>query len=154
MTIAPASDETFREIALWRYEPPYDLYDGDPEPVRNPERFFEVRDQHEALAGFYYFEPQPPQLWIGLGLRPDLTGRGLGRAFFARGLTFGRERYEPERVVLDVAAFNLRARRVYESAGFRVVSSYTTSFDRFGAVDFVVMTDDGGPAGERQPTAP
>jgi RimJ/RimL family protein N-acetyltransferase len=54
-------------------------------------------------------------------------------------LAFASEHYRPERVVLHVAEFNQRARRVYERAGFRVVSQHTRSFDRFGEVPFLTM---------------
>jgi RimJ/RimL family protein N-acetyltransferase len=54
---------------------------------------------------------------IGLGLRPDLTGRGLGAAFTAAAIELARGR-GAERITLAVAAFNLRATRVYERAGF------------------------------------
>jgi [ribosomal protein S18]-alanine N-acetyltransferase len=130
-------------MARWRYPPPYDFYDGDAEPVLNPERFFQACDGAGELIGFYYFEPTPPDLDYGLGLRPDLTGRGLGLEFFRAGLAFARERYAPSRVFLHVAAFNERARRVYERSGFRVVSSHVRSFERFGEVPFLTMTDSG-----------
>jgi [ribosomal protein S18]-alanine N-acetyltransferase len=139
--IAPASAETHALLATWRYPPPYDFYDGDIEPVLDPERFFEARGPDEQLVGFYYFEPKPPDLDYGLGLRPDLTGHGLGLEFFLAGLAFARERYRPRRVLLHVAAFNERARRVYERAGFRAVSSHVRTFERFGDVPFLTMID-------------
>jgi hypothetical protein len=37
--IEPADATFFRETACWRYPSPYDFYDGDQEPVKNPERF-------------------------------------------------------------------------------------------------------------------
>ena len=141
VSIQPASDETHQLLRTWRYPPPYDFYDGDLEPVLNPERHFEARDEHGELVGFYYFEPKPPDLDYGLGLRPDLTGRGLGLDFFLAGLAFARERYRPQRVFLHVAAFNERAIRVYERAGFRVVSSHIRKFERFGEVRFLTMAD-------------
>jgi RimJ/RimL family protein N-acetyltransferase len=141
LTTAPASEETLRVLASWRYPPPYDFYDGDADPVLNPERFFGARDERGDLVGFYYFEPKPPDLEFGLGLRPDLTGQGLGLQFFLAGLALGRELYRPERVVLHVASFNERARRVYERAGFHVVSSHVRSFQRFGEVPFLTMAE-------------
>jgi RimJ/RimL family protein N-acetyltransferase len=135
------TEESHVEMRSWRYPPPYDFYDGDVDPVLNPERFFGACDEQGELVGFYYFEPKPPDLDYGLGLRPDLTGRGLGLEFFLAGLAFGRERYRPRRVFLHVAAFNERARRVYERAGFRVVSSHVRSFERFGEVPFLTMAD-------------
>ena len=141
LRIEPASDETQRLLATWRYPAPYDFYDGDAEPVLNPERFFEARDEGGEIVGFYYFEPKPPDLDYGLGLRPDLAGRGLGLDFFLAGLAFARERYRPARFYLHVASFNERARRVYERAGFRVVSTHVRTFERFGEVPFLTMVD-------------
>ena len=77
-------------MVSWRYDPPYDFYDGDVDPVLNPERFFAVRDESGALVGFYYFEQKDDVLEYGLGLRPELTGRGLGLEFFRAGLDFAR----------------------------------------------------------------
>lgn len=142
LTIEPATEETHRELASWRYPPPYDFYDGDVDPLLNPERYFGARDERGELVGFYYFEPKPPDLDYGLGLRPDLTSRGLGLEFFLGGLAFARERYRPRRVFLHVAEFNERARRVYERAGFVVVSRHVRSFERFGEVPFLTMTED------------
>ena len=139
LRIAPASEATIAEITRWRYEPPYDVYDGDGVPPLNPERFFEARDDAGRLVGFYYFEPRTDALFYGLGLRPDLTGRGLGLDFICTGLDFAKGHYGPLRVVLDVAAFNERAITVYERAGFRATGRTVKSFDRFGAVEFVDM---------------
>jgi RimJ/RimL family protein N-acetyltransferase len=141
LTIREASAETHRLLATWRYPPPYDFYDGSVEPVLNPERFFEALDERGELIGFYYFEPKPPDLDYGLGLRPDLAGQGLGPYFFNAGLAFARERFRPRQVFLHVAAFNERARLVYERAGFRVVSSHVRTFEDFGDVAFLTMTE-------------
>jgi RimJ/RimL family protein N-acetyltransferase len=139
--IAQASRETLAAVEAWRYEPPYDFYDGDEEPVLNPERHFEARDDEGSLVGFYYFEQKGAALEYGLGMRPDLTGRGLGLEFFRAGLEFGRERFAPERIILNVAAFNDRARIVYERAGFRVTGSHVRSFARWGDVAFIEMEE-------------
>jgi ribosomal-protein-alanine N-acetyltransferase len=139
LAIAPASKGAMRERASWRYEPPYDFYDDDGKPVKNPERFFEVRDEAGELVGFYYFERRGDALFYGLGLRPDLTGRGLGADFVRAGLDFAREQYAPKRFVLDVAAFNDRARIVYERAGFRVSGRKIRRFEGWGDVEFVDM---------------
>lgn len=142
LSIEPASDEVHRELATWRYPPPDDFYDGDVDPVLNPERFFGAFREDGRLVGFYYFEEKPPDLDYGLGLRPDLVGRGLGLEFFRAGLDFARERYRPRRVYLHVAEFNERARKVYERAGFTVVSRHVRSFERFGEVPFLTMAEE------------
>ena len=139
--IAPADDEALEEIGRWRYEPPYDFYDGDQDPVTNPERFFSARDGDGRTVGFFYFEPKGEVLEYGLGLRPDLTGRGLGLEFFRAGLDFGRERYAPRLVRLYVAAFNERAIKVYERARFRETGRHIRRFARWGEVEFVEMDE-------------
>jgi [ribosomal protein S18]-alanine N-acetyltransferase len=141
LRIEEAKEETHVELASWRYPPPYDFYDGDVDPVLNAERHFGAWNEQGELVGFYYFEPKPPDLDYGLGLRPDLVGRGLGLGFFLTGLEFARDRYEPRRVYLHVAEFNARAIRVYERAGFEVVSRHVRSFERFGDVPFLTMAE-------------
>jgi RimJ/RimL family protein N-acetyltransferase len=139
--VEPAEEELFAELATWRYDPPYDFYNGDPEPVLNPERFFQVLDENDDLVGFLYFEQRGDALEYGLGLRPDLTGQGLGLEFFHFGLEFGRERYRPARVVTNVAEFNERARKIYERAGFRVTGRRIRDFARRGAVAFLDLEE-------------
>jgi aminoglycoside 6'-N-acetyltransferase/ribosomal-protein-alanine N-acetyltransferase len=139
--IEQATDETLAETARWRYEPPYDFYDGGQEPITHPERHFDAYDESGDLVGFYYFDHRGDVLEYGLGLRPDLTGRGLGPEFFRAGLEFGRERFRPARVVLAVAAFNERAIKVYERAGFEVTGRHVRTFERFGEVEFIDMEE-------------
>jgi ribosomal-protein-alanine N-acetyltransferase len=139
----PMNDEEARAVVSWRYEAPYDFYDmaNDPEgleellgPPERREGYYAVRSDGE-LVGFFSFGPggQLPSfdypddgsLDIGLGLRPDLTGKGLGLAFLLAGLEFGRRHFAPADFRLAVATFNERAIRVYERAGFRRVTVFT-----------------------------
>jgi [ribosomal protein S18]-alanine N-acetyltransferase len=129
----------FVERASWRYPPPYDFYDDDGTPPKNPERFFSVCDDDGVLVGFYYFEERGDAIFYGLGLRPDLTGRGLGARFVQAGIEFAVERFGRRRLVLDVAEFNARAIRVYEHAGFRRTGNHLRSFEGWGEVPFVDM---------------
>jgi [ribosomal protein S18]-alanine N-acetyltransferase len=137
--VEPASDELFEERATWRYEPPYDFYDDDGKPVKNPERFYAVRDE-TRLVGFIYLEEREQEVFYGLGLRPELTGRGLGLEFVRLGLQFAHERFPGRRVILDVAEFNVRARKVYEKAGFDVVGPLHPK-SGWGNVMFVDMAE-------------
>jgi ribosomal-protein-alanine N-acetyltransferase len=56
---------------------------------------------------------------IGLGLRPDCTGKGLGQAFVEAGLEYAKQKFDPATFRLSVATFNRRAIRVYEKVGFK-----------------------------------
>ncbi|HEU4487965.1 MAG TPA: GNAT family protein [Actinomycetota bacterium] len=119
-------------VAAWRYEPPYDFYDtaADPSSLmevldasRWGDTYFSVCSGPEAgpseLVGFLGLTPlRSGELEIGLGLRPDLTGRGLGLTFVEACLDFARSRFDSRSFVLHVATFNQRARTVYQRAGF------------------------------------
>jgi ribosomal-protein-alanine N-acetyltransferase len=121
-------DDEAREISRWHYQPPYDFYDStsDPDdleelldPARRDGSYFSAFDTEGALVGFFQFETEGETVDVGLGLRPDLTGKGLGLDYLLAGLEFARERFSPRRFTLSVATFNERAIEVYERAGFR-----------------------------------
>jgi ribosomal-protein-alanine N-acetyltransferase len=130
----PMNDEEAREIAGWHYEPPYDFYDttsdaGDLEELLDAGQregsYFAAFDERGALVGFFQFEREGKTVDVGLGLRPDLTGKGLGLELVLAGLEFARRRFDPARFGLSVATFNGRAISVYERAGFRRGEVYT-----------------------------
>jgi RimJ/RimL family protein N-acetyltransferase len=131
LRVEAATPEALAERAAWRYPPPYDFYDDYGVPPLNPECFYGVRDEGGALVGFYFFMPRGNALFYGLGLRPDLTGRGLGLEFVEAGVAFAQETFGPSRLVLDVAEFNVRAIRVYERAGFHRTGSHFRGDVRF-----------------------
>lgn len=120
-------------IAGWHYDPPYSFYDwsadsDDAALLLGEEaragRFFTVFDETKTLVGFFEFQLKGDDVVIGLGLRPDLTGRGLGRQFLDAGLAFAQKRFQPARFRLSVASFNKRAIRVYERVGFVPVRTF------------------------------
>ena len=147
-------EEDARLFARWHYEPPYSFYDHpDPEDIRGfmePENhYYSIRDESGELVGFccYGIDARVPGgdyseaslLDVGLGMRPDLTGRGLGANLLAAILGFGKVTFPSEGFRLTVASFNQRAIRVYESAGFRASQRFTSLGLRPG-IEFVVMT--------------
>ena len=92
-----------------------------------------------AFAGFRSFGPDgrvpggtydEDALDTGGGLRPELTGRGLGRQAIEAGLAFGRARFAPPAFRVTVAAFNARALRVVAAVGFRPASRFTAADGR------------------------
>jgi [ribosomal protein S18]-alanine N-acetyltransferase len=124
----PMNDENAREIAAWCYDPPYDFYDATSDPddlaeLLDPKRrregaYYAAFDERGALVGFFQFERKGQIIEVGLGLRPDLTGRKLGLGFMLAGLEFARRHFSPTGFRLSVATFNERAISVYERAGF------------------------------------
>ena len=81
-------NETYAdEVAAWRYEPPWDFYalasdPADAAAMRDPSRAGHLRavldESGRRLEAFRYFDWHADVVEVGIGLRPDLTGRGLG----------------------------------------------------------------------------
>jgi ribosomal-protein-alanine N-acetyltransferase len=139
---------TAEAIAGWRYDGPYSFYDlagDDLQEFMDQSRWgnvlFSVRDEGDDVVGFLEFNRAGDEVEIGLGLRPDLTGRGLGEQFVAAGLEVARRRYRPTRFRLAVAAFNERAIRVYDRAGFVQTGTHVRHLDGRD-VDFIDMARD------------
>jgi ribosomal-protein-alanine N-acetyltransferase len=127
-------DADANDVARWRHDPPYDFYDSTADPadlaeLLDQERrrgvYFSVLDGENRLAGFFQFERKDGTVEVGLGLGPDLTGKGLGARFVLSGLAFARARFSPQRFTLSVATFNERAIGAYERVGFRRGEVYT-----------------------------
>jgi ribosomal-protein-alanine N-acetyltransferase len=146
MSITPMTQSEAEAIADWSYEPPYDFYDaradeGDLavllDPVVRGDGYFSARDGAGELIGFFGFGRDGDVVGVGLGLRPDLTGRGLGLAFLESGLVFANDRFEPRCFRLAVAEFNARAITVYERAGFVRTRSFVheTNGGRFPFIE-------------------
>jgi ribosomal-protein-alanine N-acetyltransferase len=141
ISIAPLTRAHAEDIATWRYDPPYDVYDmtgADPGDLLDPELGFHAVLAGERLIGFRSFGPDgrvpgwdydESALDTGGGLRPSMTGQGLGRSVIAAGLDFGRSRFAPAAFRVTVASFNARARRTVESLGFEVVGSFAARRD-------------------------
>jgi [ribosomal protein S18]-alanine N-acetyltransferase len=90
-TITPIERQEAETIAGWRYGGAYALYDGDPAAIdsllRPGYRYHAVRDEDGDLIGLCTFGDDArvagyvyadDALDIGLGMRPDLVGLGLG----------------------------------------------------------------------------
>jgi [ribosomal protein S18]-alanine N-acetyltransferase len=86
---------------------------------RRKDAYFSVFDEGGILVGFFLFEREGTRVDIRLGMRPDLTGQGLGIGYLLAGLEFARRRFSPDSFTLSVATFNERVILVYERAGFR-----------------------------------
>jgi ribosomal-protein-alanine N-acetyltransferase len=147
MVIKKMDQSEALEIAdRWKYGGEYAFYDmtADPEdyeelvtPALRGNRYFSVYSGDD-LTGFFCVEQEGGDIEIGLGLRPDLTGRGRGGAFLEEILRFVQENYSFEKIRMDVASFNQRAIKVYERAGF--VKTGTAKVPTNGGIyDFTMM---------------
>jgi RimJ/RimL family protein N-acetyltransferase len=131
-----------KQISKWIYEEPYSIYSMDESDSEINELlngcYFSVLNSENNLIGYYCFgeAAQVPAgnqfgvydsediIDIGLGIKPNLCGKGLGFNFFSNGLDFARNKLLANKFRLTVASFNKRAIKVYERAGFRKVNSF------------------------------
>lgn len=139
MEIAALTRSMAGDMCTWRYPPPYDCYDltgADPDRLVQPDSGFFALLRGPDLIGFRSFGadgrvPGWPYhaaaLDTGGGLRPDLTGQGLGRQAIATGLAFGRAVFAPAAFRVTVAGFNTRALRTVAALGFTRCGSFAAS---------------------------
>ncbi|MGM9921540.1 MAG: GNAT family N-acetyltransferase [Bhargavaea sp.] len=143
MEIRPISEQEAKEITDWAYPPPYDFYNMNGEGELHG---YEVIYENGHLVGFFctgeearvpagYGAGAYPEedgiLDIGLGMKPERTGRGGGMAFLSFILDHLRTTRSPASFRLTVADFNERAIRLYRKAGFRESGAFSRENTRF-----------------------
>ncbi|WP_425448889.1 GNAT family N-acetyltransferase [Dethiothermospora halolimnae] len=149
----PMNKEYANEIAFnWKYEGLYSFYDmtGDEEDLELfldennwKEKYFGVLDDKGHVVGFYSYSFDEDIMWVGFGLKPNLTGNGIGLEFVMDGINFGLDHfnYDKKYIMLAVAKFNKRAIKVYERLGFEIIEEYIQETNG-GEYPFVKMKKD------------
>lgn len=146
--VARLTREHADDIAAWRYDATYDVYDMagvEPDELLDPAIGYHAVMAGDRLVGFRSFgadgrvsgwDYDNSALDTGGGMRPELTGQGLGGAVISAGLAYGRARFAPAAFRVTVAVFNTRALRTVESLGFERVGSFEATTD---GREFVVL---------------
>ena len=150
--IVPMFLSAAEEISGWQYPGEYAIYSFEESEEVISEltggEYVACLMEDQRLAGYFCYGAsarvpavesnayEAEALDMGLGLRPDLCGAGLGMAFMGCGMAYARERLGAKRLRLTVACFNKRAMRLYEKMGFVVEKEVKHS--RSG-MDFYVM---------------
>jgi ribosomal-protein-alanine N-acetyltransferase len=150
----PMTEACARTALNWHYEPPYDFYNHDStqldalirDSYLNPAyRYFSVFDGNDSLIAFRCFgedarvpggDYSPDALDMGGGLRPDLTGHGLGPQIIRAAMDFARAEFSPRAFRATVAEFNLRAQRSCEKVGYVPVQRFIATHS---GVPFVIL---------------
>lgn len=156
--VGPVSELDAVAIADWEYDPPYTMYNLRGSPLAIVEfltgPYYSVK-REGRLVGFFCFGSaarvkhrnseryyrDTSFLDIGLGLHPQVCGRGYGLGFLTCGLAFAKARFGAQRFRLTVVSNNYRAITVYRRAGFREIGR----FERQGIaepMEFLVMALD------------
>lgn len=135
----------------WKYEPPYDFYDMTAD-VEDYEELIDMKSradhyysvlENQKLIGFFCVFPvesKTIEIELGLGLKPELTGKGLGRKFMTLTLVYIEQALGCRKVWLSVADFNQRAVKLYQQVGFEYVNEKTQDSNG-GKYNFIVMNN-------------
>jgi [ribosomal protein S18]-alanine N-acetyltransferase len=134
--VRPLEPRDAEAVAAWRYQGPWSIYDPHPgdEPISAVAGYDAVVDDAGSLVGFVCVgqEARVPGLTeadgtidIGVGMHPDLVGRGLGRRFGAVVLDHVRGRYGDRPLRAVVQGWNQRSLRLARSLGFRDAGTHS-----------------------------
>jgi Acetyltransferases, including N-acetylases of ribosomal proteins len=156
ITIKPINYEEAKQISKWIYKEPYSIYSM----VESDEcinelldgSYFSALDTQNEIMGYFCFGDSAKVpvgnkygvydlkdfTDIGLGIKPDLCGKGTGGDFLKAGLDFAENKFGIRKFRLTVAAFNERAIKVYGKSGFKKISSFER-LSEFGNTKFIVM---------------
>lgn len=122
------TEQEAQTVCGWHYEGDYSCYDLPPyEEMKaknmsfcNPDRAGNFRTYYdgELLVGFTNLAEEEREVFLGIGVHPDLCGKGYGTAIIKEACRISAERYPQKTVYLEVRTWNKRAIRCYEKAGF------------------------------------
>lgn len=153
LSLQALTEPQCKEICTWRYPEPYANYNwsawdalvaaeeefADP-TIREAQYAAVVRsgDTQQStieLIGYVQYFPLAGVTRLGLGLRPDLCGLGLGQAVMEVILEEAFRRNPDNEIDLEVLVWNARAEKAYSKAGFVRTDEYErmtpTGMDRF-----------------------
>lgn len=153
MQITPMEMADAKQIIYWKYSGEYSIYNlSDSRECRDElldGTYYAAKDNAGRLIGFLCFGKsaqvsagrllglyEENLLDIGLGVMPELCGKGLGLGLLKCGMAYAEERFHPAGFRLTVAAFNRRAITVYERAGYEKTAFFTNAAN---GIDFMVM---------------
>ncbi|HRE79724.1 MAG TPA: GNAT family protein [Opitutaceae bacterium] len=141
-------------VLSWKYPPPYELYSSlqptSEESVAQllaPElNYRAVLDENRGLIAFRCYGVdarvaggayEDEALDLGGGLRPDLTGQGLGKHVIAAAMAYAWDRFHPRLFRVTIATFNTRALKTYERLGYQKASCFIRPAD---GREFTILT--------------
>lgn len=90
---------------------------------------FSVLEEKQVVGFFTMRNPTEDMEELRIGfviLRPDLRGRGYGKAMLRLAVRYARELYGASRVTLGVFENNPAALHCYQAAGFRLIETEAT----------------------------
>ncbi len=139
-----------KQIAEWVYTDEYAVYNmpSFTEMVNknyslvNPERAkdFLCFALNNELVGYVKINKKPNNIiFLGIGLKPNLTGKGLGKKVLTAGIEQALFSYPNVKLMLEVRSWNARAIKCYTAVGFKEVETKTVTDHLGNQAEFVIM---------------
>ena len=155
ISFKPVNEKQIRQFVHWHYPPPYDIYNENPDNAPEIAAYYlepeinahAMTGEDGRLIGICSFGPdgrvpggsyREDALDIGLAINPDLTGQGMGHLFIEAVLNFAWAYFKPNACRVTIAAFNHRARRVWQKAGFEMVERFGRQSDNRPFIIYVL----------------
>ncbi len=124
-TLQPLTEETAAEITQWEYPKPYNSYSlkGRPNGYLLDKKTWGTEQFslccNQTVVGQVACQFDNDQLWVGWSLAPVFCGNGNGCSFVEKCIEeIRRIKQYKGKIYLRVAAFNKRAIKAYQKAGF------------------------------------
>lgn len=143
------SEEQAKEICSWRYDGKYEVYNfpewdeivkcgwGLSIQNRRDSEYVAINFNNEFVAYGRIFAVDG-KVFLGVGLKPIKCGNGMGSAIMIKLIKEAQSRYPNKKIFVEVRDFNKRAKRCYESIGFRVIDKYWKN-TLFGGDNFYLL---------------
>ena len=128
LTYHKTTEEEKERITAWQYTGEYAIYNTAPYAEQkaqgvgfaNPKNKFYSFFEENRLVGFIKLYEEPTEVFFGIGVRPDLCGRGFGWQMTQAACELSGKLFPGKSLYLEVRTWNTRAVRCYEKAGFRI----------------------------------
>lgn len=113
----PLTEAGKEDIRSWAYEGRYAVYNLPQDYTFSSGLFYELHLDAERI-GYVHFREEVETIMLGMGLRPDLCGKGLGTEVLKAVFRISESVYPEKPLSLAVRSWNQRAVRCYQKAGF------------------------------------
>lgn len=139
LVVRPLTIEDGMDIAMWRYPGPWAVYDALEAP-RPDEGYWAICEESDRLVGFCCLgdcaravglEGDPGALDVAIGVRPELTGHGLGAEVGRVAVDYARRVSDGRRLRCAVRDWNSAGLEAARHAGFTETGEHTVEGQRY-----------------------
>lgn len=130
LTYHVMTEQERETVSNWKYTGEYAIYNmpsyqeqkekkiafGSPKCADNYVAYYEG----DTLIGFTNILEEATEVFMGIGVSPELCGQGYGRKILEAACRIAGERCPGKPLYLEVRTWNRRAVRCYERSGFRI----------------------------------